>query len=87
MLNDPANRAAVAQLYEWDITRNMRPEVNIYTYRTPDTCLAPPRTGAKVSVATRLPSGRPHWAWKPGIYHPSRKRGRFRFEHTQQLGG
>ena len=35
VLDDPASRAAVAQLYEWDITRNMRPEVNIYTYRTP----------------------------------------------------
>lgn len=29
-----------AEQYEWDITRNMRPEVNIYTYRTPDYMLS-----------------------------------------------
>lgn len=34
-LDDPDVRTFVASFYEWDITRNMRPEVNIYTYRTP----------------------------------------------------
>ncbi|MFX0071740.1 MAG: hypothetical protein ACFFAO_11685 [Candidatus Hermodarchaeota archaeon] len=31
---------AFAQQEEWDLTRNMRPEVNIYTYRTPDYMLS-----------------------------------------------
>jgi hypothetical protein len=31
ILDDPELRAAVAAAFEWDITRNMRPEVNIYT--------------------------------------------------------
>ncbi|MAT93687.1 MAG: hypothetical protein CME59_13900 [Halioglobus sp.] len=34
-LDNPDVRAFAAQFFEWDITRNMRPEVNIYTYRTP----------------------------------------------------
>jgi len=32
--------AALAKLYERDLTRNMREEVNIYTYRTPDYMLS-----------------------------------------------
>ncbi|MAT93689.1 MAG: hypothetical protein CME59_13910 [Halioglobus sp.] len=39
-LDDPEVRAAAVATYEWDITRNMRPEVNIYTYRTPDYMLS-----------------------------------------------
>lgn len=34
-LDNPEVRAFAATAFEWDITRNMRPEVNIYTYRTP----------------------------------------------------
>ena len=40
LLDDPAIRAFAATEYEWDITRNMRPEVNIYTYRTPNYMLS-----------------------------------------------
>ena len=39
-LNDPAIRDAFATSFEKDITRNMRPEVNTYTYRTPDYMLS-----------------------------------------------
>ena len=35
IMDDPVARAATAVALERDITRNMRPEVNIYTYRTP----------------------------------------------------
>ena len=35
VLRDPLVRVAFAKGAEKDITRNMRPEVNIYTYRTP----------------------------------------------------
>ena len=35
LLEDPAVRSLAAATFEWDITRNYRPEVNIYTYRTP----------------------------------------------------
>jgi len=34
-LRIPASRISLAEAFEKDITRNMRPEVNIYTYRTP----------------------------------------------------
>jgi len=30
----------LARLFEWDLTRNTREEVNVYTYRTPDTMLS-----------------------------------------------
>lgn len=36
----PATRKLLASTYEKDVTRNMRPEVNIYTYRTPDYMLS-----------------------------------------------
>lgn len=39
-LHDETIRTTLAQAYERDITRNMRPEVNIYTYRTPDYMLS-----------------------------------------------
>lgn len=39
-LEDPDLRVALANAFEWDITRNMRPEVNIYTYRTPSYMLS-----------------------------------------------
>lgn len=35
IISDRERRAAIAREFEWDLTRNMRPEVNIYTYRTP----------------------------------------------------
>ncbi|MEM1113352.1 MAG: hypothetical protein AAGI11_15675 [Pseudomonadota bacterium] len=40
ILDDPDLRAFAAEEYEWDITRNYRPEVNIYTYRTPSYMLS-----------------------------------------------
>tara|TARA_R110002049_G_scaffold130406_11_gene288760 strand:+ start:1805 stop:3883 length:2079 start_codon:yes stop_codon:yes gene_type:complete len=40
LLEDPIIRAIAAQSYEWDITRNMRPEANLYTYRTPSYMLS-----------------------------------------------
>jgi hypothetical protein len=40
IMDSPGARHAVAAAYEWDITRNMRPEVNIYTYRTPSYMLS-----------------------------------------------
>lgn len=40
VLYDPMIRQAFAVGAEKDITRNMRPEVNIYTYRTPDYMLS-----------------------------------------------
>ncbi|MEM8547858.1 MAG: hypothetical protein AAGF46_06820 [Pseudomonadota bacterium] len=40
ILDNPESRAAAAEAFEWDITRNMRPEVNIYTYRTPSYMLS-----------------------------------------------
>ncbi len=40
VLDDPELRSTVAAAFEWDITRNMRPEVNIYTYRTPSYMLS-----------------------------------------------
>ncbi len=40
VLEDEAIRTALAVAQEKDITRNMRPEVNIYTYRTPDYMLS-----------------------------------------------
>jgi hypothetical protein len=39
-LGDETIRNVLASAYELDITRNMRPEVNIYTYRTPDYMLS-----------------------------------------------
>jgi len=39
-LRDETIRTTLARAYELDITRNMRPEVNIYTYRTPDYMLS-----------------------------------------------
>ncbi|MFZ1866216.1 MAG: hypothetical protein WAU39_18490, partial [Polyangiales bacterium] len=39
-LEDEALRTGLATAFEWDITRNMRPEVNIYTYRTPSYMLS-----------------------------------------------
>ncbi|MGD8825859.1 MAG: hypothetical protein PVI24_12815, partial [Myxococcales bacterium] len=39
-LEDEALRTGLAKAFEWDITRNMRPEVNIYTYRTPSYMLS-----------------------------------------------
>jgi hypothetical protein len=39
-LSDETIRSTVALAYERDITRNMRPEVNLYTYRTPDYMLS-----------------------------------------------
>lgn len=40
ILDDPVARAGAAASFEFDITRNMRPEVNIYTYRTPSYMLS-----------------------------------------------
>jgi hypothetical protein len=40
VLRDPMVRVAFAKGAEKDITRNMRPEVNIYTYRTPSYMLS-----------------------------------------------
>jgi hypothetical protein len=40
LLEDPAVRAFAAKEFEWDITRNMRPEANLYTYRTPSYMLS-----------------------------------------------
>lgn len=40
ILEDPVARQGIAMAYEKDITRNMRPEVNLYTYRTPDFMLS-----------------------------------------------
>ena len=40
VLEDDLIRQAFAEEAEKDITRNMRPEVNIYTYRTPDYMLS-----------------------------------------------
>ncbi len=40
LLEDPVVRDGLATAFEWDITRNMRPEVNIYTYRTPSYMLS-----------------------------------------------
>ncbi|MCB1705487.1 MAG: hypothetical protein KDI17_11525 [Halioglobus sp.] len=40
LLDDPAVRAFAAKAFEWDITRNMRPEANLYTYRTPSYMLS-----------------------------------------------
>jgi hypothetical protein len=40
VLRDETIRAALAVSQEKDLTRNMRPEVNIYTYRTPDYMLS-----------------------------------------------
>jgi len=39
-LHDEATRTQLAIAHEKDITRNMRPEVNVYTYRTPDYMLS-----------------------------------------------
>lgn len=35
VIDDPQQRAKIVRQFEWDLTRNMRPEVNILTYRTP----------------------------------------------------
>ena len=35
VMDSPELRASVAASFEWDITRNMRPEVNLVSYRTP----------------------------------------------------
>ncbi|HSN84053.1 MAG TPA: hypothetical protein VLS88_15845 [Polyangiales bacterium] len=40
ILEDDALAAGLATAFEWDITRNMRPEVDIYTYRTPSYMLS-----------------------------------------------
>jgi hypothetical protein len=40
LLQDETLRTGLATAFEWDITRNMRPEVNIYTYRTPSYMLS-----------------------------------------------
>jgi hypothetical protein len=40
LLRDEASRTAVAIAQEKDLTRNMRPEVNLYSYRTPDYMLS-----------------------------------------------
>jgi hypothetical protein len=40
VLHDPVVRNALATANEKDLTRNMRPEVNIYTYRTPSYMLS-----------------------------------------------
>ncbi len=40
VLEDEETRLALAEATEKDITRNMRPEVNIYTYRTPSYMLS-----------------------------------------------
>jgi len=40
LLEDAEIRDEFAKAFEWDITRNMRPEVNIYTYRTPSYMLS-----------------------------------------------
>ncbi|MBW2380850.1 MAG: hypothetical protein JRG70_15085 [Deltaproteobacteria bacterium] len=40
VLRDETIRTALAVSQEKDLTRNMRPEVNIYTYRTPDYMLS-----------------------------------------------
>jgi len=40
LLEDPVRRHKLAVDNERDLTRNMRPEVNIYTYRTPDYMLS-----------------------------------------------
>ena len=40
VLRDEMSRTSLAVTFEGDITRNMRPEVNIYTYRTPDYMLS-----------------------------------------------
>lgn len=39
-LEDEALSTGLATAFEWDITRNMRPEVDIYTYRTPSYMLS-----------------------------------------------
>ncbi|CAA0099021.1 Uncharacterised protein [Halioglobus japonicus] len=40
LLEDDAIRAFAASEFEWDITRNYRPEANLYTYRTPSYMLS-----------------------------------------------
>jgi len=40
VLYDESARDVMATIFEKDLTRNMRPEVNIYTYRTPDYMLS-----------------------------------------------